>query len=826
MPGETEFEKFINSFKTIAISDDGDKSYLKMAINNGEKSSILVDQLLLSKEGTKLLNVYQLLKIGTVATDYNSEFSKKLVIKLSGNNYCAETYLNLLFQLTSEKIESTTNIVYDYAIRLLLNQDQETCSKLLDKFAATLKLQFKFGIKDREKVNFYLFLIGSLITLPNTGSLFHQFIPYILRYFNDPFFHTNILLILIKLSELNGKLLQETLADYLDNLILIADTNEDALLLFNLLNYLFPILTDFAANFFITNARFIEFLNNEIADIIKDVSLKNIKNLASLKKLESILKLFSSSCINVQSRNFIAENYLKILIDGLILFNDGEFSKYQDLKLKILISLVILKNWNFIKLETLQDLKDKIGLIQLYENLMEAFEYDDTNDNNSNILELITLSIEGLAYISLKIDIKKKLRNNDLFFKFIMKYIKSFSNDKDAIDSSIVYGIFVILTNVTTYNVIRTQEQKSFKSLKDHANLNNVDSNNKEATEDDDEDISRFIKKLLTHKFLDNLKLERNSIGANNQLMKLIYNLCNDKTFRPIVVEQGGLKLILDYLINTSKNLEYEKTGNIKNFEDIKYLEFRIFAVRSLAKILINNDPNLLFKEISSLTPVPFLVELLKSSDNSHPFSEELTYLDTFEALLALTNLSSLENMNIKNLIIKISFDQNLQNLILDSNSSIAVSALELLSNLIISPILVEKFFNFESIDSKKNLKIMSNLMMSNDLKIQVATLNFFANVTQSYEFICLVILEFEKEFQIVHNLVDILNTESHEHDLVLRAVYILLNLVQSIASERTKLDGLKQVEGLKESLNKLIRHNDSDREVIEMSIEICKIIQ
>ncbi|GME93690.1 unnamed protein product [[Candida] boidinii] len=277
---------------------------------------------------------------------------------------------------------------------------------------------------------------------------------------------------------------------------------------------------------------------------------------------------------------------------------------------------------------------------------------------------------------------------------------------------------------------------------------------------------------------------------------------------------------------------------------------------------MMNNNPNLIFNKFSNITPIPFLLEILCQYDietNGNNYGNEKLHLsplngvhisavDVFEVLIALTNLSSLEDIQVKKLIIHFCWIQ-IKNLMLSLDSQIQRSDLELLCNLIMVPTCTQKFFDWEinkdditkaeneneekekeESDKRKNFlnfRILCKLIGSLDLKSQIATLNIFANSSE-YEMISITLMQSEI---FLNHLYEVLDTQGiEEEELTTRCLYILLNGINAVSDSKDNnkteiLSKFKALNNWEDTILKIVRAT-SEEDIRGMGFEILKALK
>lgn len=471
----------------------------------------------------------------------------------------------------------------------------------------------------------------------------------------------------------------------------------------------------------------------------------------------SVLKFFNTCCIEESIRQFIIKDYYKLLLDQL------SNSKHEKL-----IALILTKLNNYTE--------KKIELEKLNQIFIDGLLKDEDLD----------VCLEGILYVSLKVKMKESLRSN---IDLISKVTDLIANN----DNSIKFGALSILLNLSSY-----EEQKLGPNVFDG--------------KDDKSQIESFLKSLQDK--ISDLISNCKSINLQNELMKLLSNFIQIKSLTSSVIKQGGLKFILNYLTATSVNLKYDKsTLSILNKDQIQYPEIRQLAIDNLLRLLMNNNPKLIFDAKNpSQTCIPYLCEAL---------ANDVSDKEKFEILIALINLSSMNDLNTNNLIIRLSFD-TLKDLMVSSNTQLAKSTIELVANLCLSPVMISKFFNFEIKEHEENFETLLNLLNNVNVDIQCSVLNIFANVSE-HEPICDILL---KQDRLVELLIEFLQDPEYldNEEFLVRLVYIFMNLMVSIQDKADEVDRFKRND-LKNGMLSILQ-TSKDEEILQMCINICNIIQ
>lgn len=606
---------------------------------------------------------------------------------------------------------------------------QEIKSKLAEnkikdnKFLLTLVIQIlsKFSYKF-EDVDFLVKELTSKVTAPDVKSLtlliFAQLEKAFKHQFEDKFISFTESLIIE--SEAGIKLNGE------DPLIVVVD----------ILTELYPASTTLCSRVF---------LGEELQKLLKSKSMPSNPLLVSKG-----LKLLSAGCVDENTRSYIAENYMEILEKSL---------KLEEFKLQS--ALVLVKTWSFTKL------KD-ITVDQLSELFIKEIQ-NSANDDNED------LAIEGLAYLSLKVSVKNRIRSNGDICLRLADAAKSSTKN-----TSIKFGTLVILANLSTSPNDVSQEQTSMHNLRMYAEMKNP-GDEKEQEKEDEADVVAFNRDyILDLELISSLKVQFKNLSQGNrsQIIRIIYNLTKEVDCISECIKQGGTAILVEFLVNS-----------------LSTDPFKLLASRSLAKILVNTDPKLIFNKFSHLNAIPFLFDLIPSSDGSD-LDAPITTRDTYEALLALTNLATIDDSDDLCKIIAQTprYWDKLENLMLDETVQIQRSALELLCNLMVYPLpIAVKFFNFDNPKSVRNFNLLTKLLKLEDIQSQRAVVGIFANIAGTVPFIAQDLLH---KNDLIDALIDLLATQTTDRDLRQRLLFFF-NALISVASpnEKTELLNKKELE-------------------------------
>lgn len=593
-----------------------------------------------------------------------------------------------------------------------------------------------------------------------------------------------MLLIFTQMDKLYHDQFSKRFLDLMDNLIIEAEANvgNDTLsLMVDILTELYPVLTALCSEVL---------LGSEVARLFQERVLEN----ADEDFTKSLLHLFSIACIDETVRVHISENYITLLEKALSLK-----------AFKVYAVLVLVKTWSFSKLQN-------IDITSLADILVDHFlDHKDSDD--------IAVCVEGLAYLSLKPAIKKYLRKNPAFCEALINLIDGSHKDPNF------YGALVILANLSTYpqdyNSSGNFEPQSIRDLRTYYELKNPAAEDKEASIETKEEVLEFNTTYILDKdVVSNVKIEYGTLsqGCKQQLVRIIYNVTRDRESLPKCIGQGGTKVVLEYLLNG------HDTSDL----------IRILASRALTKMLIFTDPSLIFTKYSPVNAIGPLFDLLPKlpaeSDQVLATPQDvITTTDSYEALLALTNLASFSASEGEDVCKRIAsvekYWSTVENLMLDDQILLQRSTLELISNLMSHPLpIAVKFFNFDNPKSVKNFGILVKLLQLNDVKSQRAVAAIFANITSTIPFIAQELLT-KKE--LIDNATDVLENQMDDADLRQRLIIFFYSLTEALSAEDPG-NGRLLIgnEKLIRTLQKASQLNDMDLQIAEVIPTILSRIQ
>lgn len=403
-------------------------------------------------------------------------------------------------------------------------------------------------------------------------------------------------------------------------------------------------------------------------------------------------------------------------------------------------------------------------------------------------------SIEGLAYASLQPQIKEDISGNRELLKRLLQTLSE-STPKSAIS----YGVLSILSNLTRYQPTLSEEQKKISQLKAYADaagkLRGPD------PLDDYDHVSKRCKAVFDAGATPILVVhsKHGSHASLGLIVSIIHSLAATKTLRGHLAQQGAINLLLYTWIH----LPESETAT------------RRAASQALARILISTDPTLVFGG-NRTTAVQAAIRPLVFILPPDPAGEVRDLLPSFESLMALTNLASMDDDAVRQAIISASWPQ-IEEQLLSSNALVSKAAVELVCNLMQAPEGIALYAD-GSPRAKNRLHILLALADAEDEGTRSAAGGALATLT-SFDSVVTSIIKRDRGVQIILTM-----CVDDNEDLRHRGVVTILNMVTTEGKvgedSREKIKAEGGVETLKESLKKSRRP-----EVLQVTVQALKTL-
>lgn len=280
--------------------------------------------------------------------------------------------------------------------------------------------------------------------------------------------------------------------------------------------------------------------------------------------------------------------------------------------------------------------------------------------------------IEGLAYASVQPKVREDLSKSPKFLKHLLETVQATS----ATTPNILFGGLTILSNLTAYPPLRSEEDKRIAQLKAYANVQ------KPVDPDpllDEAHVTVRCRRVMEAGVVPVLvgAAKRASPHAISQISSILLSLAKDSRNRGVLAQQGAIRLLTHI---------YDSVTSSTTTPSPYPPNTAAQSAQALSRILISTNPAHIFTPaFPSQTAVrPLLTQLT-------PTESSVWQLHAFEALLALTNLASLDTPA-QDTIIRGAFDTLVDNLLLSQNKLLRRAATELLCNLMASPLCIERF--------------------------------------------------------------------------------------------------------------------------------------
>ncbi|KUI53214.1 Ring assembly protein 3 [Cytospora mali] len=267
-------------------------------------------------------------------------------------------------------------------------------------------------------------------------------------------------------------------------------------------------------------------------------------------------------------------------------------------------------------------------------------------------------SIEGLAYASLRPNVKEDLAKNKDFMKQLVKTLENAPPK-----SPLTYGALSILVNLTRFQPNKTEEEKKMDQLKAYANAaGRIQHDPLNDNEHVMERCKRVFEAGVTPVLVTHSK--NGSAASLSLIITIINSLSMIPSIRGQLAQQGAVRLLIAaWNALPSTEAQTKRT-----------------AAQALARILISTDPALVFGGTRP-TPQSASIRPLASIIAPDTDADTRDLLPTFEALMALTNLASTDDDTRKAIVRQAWPD--IEEQLLSSNHNITKAAVELICNLV-----------------------------------------------------------------------------------------------------------------------------------------------
>lgn len=358
-------------------------------------------------------------------------------------------------------------------------------------------------------------------------------------------------------------------------------------------------------------------------------------------------------------------------------------------------------------------------------------------------------SIEGLAYASLRPNVKEDLSKNKEFLQNLAKTLEGAPPK-----SPLTYGALSILVNLTRFQPVRTEEEKKMDQLKAYANAAG-----KLAPEplNDDEHVKERCKRVfeagVTPILVSHSK--NGSAASLSLIITIINSLSMLPSIRGQLAQQGAVRLLIAaWNALPSSEAQTKRT-----------------AAQALARILISTNPSLVFGGTRP-TPQAAAIRPLASIITLDPNAESRDLLPTFESLMALTNLASTDDET-RQAIVRQAWP-DIEEQLLSSNPMVTKAAIELICNLV-QCVDAMALYADNTTKAKDRLHILLALADAEDEGTRSGAGGALATLT-GIEEVVKAILERERGIKNILNLCADDSSEELRH----RGAFVVYNLVST----------------------------------------------
>ncbi|CCM04468.1 uncharacterized protein FIBRA_06648 [Fibroporia radiculosa] len=525
------------------------------------------------------------------------------------------------------------------------------------------------------------------------------------------------------------------------------------------------------------------FQEDALPDLIMDaVDMFPVSSQVSL----SVAHLLSQACGHKSCRALITSQVLQWLTGKSRQTND---SVLRGAAAVALVKLSRGAGENGIDVEKNRELSSDDGdLVELMRGLVV----------NESKTSSVADAIEGLAYMSTNARVKEALAGDTSFLKRLFSVVprrKGTGTSSQFIQESAkspLYGVVTIISNICSYRPRLTEEEAQIEKLKQMAKTPGSMSGgriNEDDTLEDDEHVKARGVKMIQSGVLDVLTSTVRAtesravrLAVGKALLSLVENIEN----RGKVLQSGGAKALMVIIqgILPSSNA---RTRLLSPQLDLPEIE----VIQALAKLAITSSPLQVFgpNEGALYDAIrPFALMLVQHTSN---------LLQRFEALMALTNLSSQGSEIANKIACAGGLMDKVELLILEDHTLVRRASTELICNLVGG---CEDVFNRyggkHSEASNSKLQVLVALCDVDDLPTRLAASGAVATLTSSQD-ACQALIQLQRErrrvLPIFGHLVDqsIGTYEEEQHDnnnqsapnpgLVHRGAVCIRNLLYSI---------------------------------------------
>ncbi|KIW86415.1 hypothetical protein Z517_01811 [Fonsecaea pedrosoi CBS 271.37] len=507
---------------------------------------------------------------------------------------------------------------------------------------------------------------------------------------------------------------------------------------------------------------------------------------------DAFLFLLNAACIDGACRTAIAQYCAAWLADKVSTGTGKQPSVAATVLAKLRTSGVKIEDQRANKADD-----DVSELVDLFKKSLTVVE------EGKNVSD----SIEGLAYTSLKPEVKESLAKDRKFLVSLLEVL-----DQNHTSPEVVVGGLSIISNLTQYAPSLSDEQKKMSQLKAYANATKPAEPN--PLEDDEHVRARCTAVVEAGVVASLIRLNKARSPATAQLSdRILLSLSKNPKDRGKIAQQGAIKLLVSHAQRSLQSPENSVQAHPE-------------AAHALARILISLNPAHIFPPGSTpdiTDAVPPLVALLKTPGGAALNDQPRDLLPVFESLLALTNLASAPTSNAASFIIKSAWD-DIEDFLLGNNELVRRAACELICNLTVVPTGVEKFAD-GSKRAAQRLRILVAMADVEDLPTRRAAGGALAMLTEQYINIVSAMLEFKRTSEILLEL-----CLDEDPGVVHRGLVVVRNMLccdeagPEYKSLALKVKEAYKKEGAVEKLKTCLKQT-KDPELLSIGVQALKVL-
>lgn len=403
-------------------------------------------------------------------------------------------------------------------------------------------------------------------------------------------------------------------------------------------------------------------------------------------------------------------------------------------------------------------------------------------------------SIEGLAYATIQPTVKEQVAHNPELLKTLVNVLR----DAPA-RSPLTYGALSIFVNLTRFQPVQSEEEKKMNQLKAYANAaGKLPPPN--PLNDDDHVTDRckrvfeagVVPVLVTHS-------RHGSSASLSLIVSIIFSLSVDTNFRGELAQQGVVSLLI---MVWSALPETDKQS-------------KRMAAQALARILISNDPALVFGGTRA-RPQNAAIRPLVSLLRPDPTAETRDLLPAFEAMMALTNLASTDD-DTRATIVRLAFT-DIEEHLFSSKYMVCRAATELICNLVQCVEGAALYVEATS-QAANRVHLLLGLTAVEDDATRQAAGGALASLVAHEE----VVGEIVKRKTGVENLLNLCSADDEQ--LRHRGVFIICGMIEHEGEPgRRAREVIRQLGGVRHV--KACAQKSRDPEILEVAAEALKVLR